>query len=80
MTPGSMTANMFFSSISRMRSIRRMSSWMVLSSEGYPCADQKVLEALNLILCRLHSLTTAWTSSVLPGSSTAAPLGVKVSK
>jgi hypothetical protein len=46
---------------------------MVLSSDGYACADQKVLEALNFILYLLHSLTIAWTSSVLAGRRTASP-------
>jgi hypothetical protein len=49
---------------------------MVLSSDGYPWADQKVEEALNLISCRLHNRTMAWISRTLPGISTAAPLGV----
>src|SRR4030042_2411954 len=76
MTYGSTTANMFFSSISIIRSIRLISSCIVLSSKGYPHADQNVLEGLNLILYLLHSLTIDWTSSVLPGRRTASPLGV----
>jgi hypothetical protein len=34
MTPGSTTANRFRSSMSRIRSIRRMSSWIVSSCDG----------------------------------------------
>ena len=78
MTYGSTTAYMFCSSISTMAPMRRMSSCSV-ASESLTGPDQwyqPVPCGFTLRPYLLASRTTAWTSSVEPGRTTAAGRGM----